>query len=325
MASSRKRKHHIATLNDSSGAAISDHSAKANLLLLAYKERLGQRVPPSSFSPMAHLVQNNIDFSFLEARFSPEEIDAVVKEFPNNKSPGPDVFNAEFLKKCWPVIKNDFYDLCNKFHAGNLYLQIINSCFITLVPKKKKIQRQFMTSGLFLCTLKLLTKLLANRLQSIIQSIIHENQYGFIKSRTIHDCLAWAYEYLHHCHKTKKEVVALKLDFEKAFDKVDHSFILSVLQAKGFAPLWCKWIRQLLESATSAALLNGIPGSPFLCKRGVRQGDPLSLLLFVLAADVLQSLVNDAMNHGLLTRPIPLQSTPWFPILQYADDTLIIL
>jgi hypothetical protein len=138
MASSRKRKHHIATLNDSSGAAISDHSAKANLLLLAYKERLGQRVPPSSFSPMAHLVQNNIDFSFLEARFSPEEIDAVVKEFPNNKSPGLDVFNAEFLKKCWPVIKNDFYDLCNKFHAGNLYLQIINSCFITLVPKKKE-------------------------------------------------------------------------------------------------------------------------------------------------------------------------------------------
>jgi hypothetical protein len=48
-------------------------------------------------------------------------------------------------------------------------------------------------------------------------------------------------------------------------------------------------------------------------------------LLFVLAADVLQSLINDAMNHGLLTRPIPLQSSPWFPILQYADDTLIIL
>jgi hypothetical protein len=119
--------------------------------------------------------------------------------------------------------------------------------------------------------------------------------------------------------------VALKLDFEKAFDKVDHSFILAVLQEKGFGPLWCKWIKQLLKSATSSVLLNGIPGSPFHCKGGVRQGDPLSPLLFVLAANVFQSLVNDAMNHGLLRRPIPLQSSPWLPILQYADDTLIIL
>jgi hypothetical protein len=119
--------------------------------------------------------------------------------------------------------------------------------------------------------------------------------------------------------------VALKLDFEKAFDKVDHSFILSVLQAKGFGPLWCKWIKQILESGSSSVLLNGIPGISFSCRRGVRQGDPLSPLLFVLAADVLQSLVNDAMNHGLLSRPIPLQSSPCFPILQYADDTLIIL
>jgi hypothetical protein len=63
----------------------------------------------------------------------------------------------------------------------------------------------------------------------------------------------------------------------------------------------------------------------FQCKRGVRQGDPLSLLLFVLAADVLQSLVNEAMVDGLLTRPLALQCSPSFPILQYADDTLVIL
>jgi retron-type reverse transcriptase len=87
---------------------------------------------------------------------------------------------------------------------------------------------------------------MANRLQNVIQSIIHENQYGFIKSRTIHDRLAWAYEYLHHCSEYKKEVAALKLDFEKYFDKVDHSFILDILQAKGFGPLWCKWIKKII-------------------------------------------------------------------------------
>jgi hypothetical protein len=273
------------------------------------------------------LNNEGIDLAFLEAPFTHDEIDAVIKEFPNNKSPEPDGFNAEFLRKCWPIIKKDFYDLCDQFHQGNLCLQSINSCFITLVPKKDNAEtvHDFRPISLLNCTLKLLTKLLANRLQTVIQSIIHDNQYGFIKSRTIQDCLAWAYEYLHFCHKTKKKTVAFKIDFEKAFDKVNHSFILAVLEAKGFGPVWCSWIKQLLTSATSSVLLNGIPGSFFQCKRGVRQGDPLSPLLFVLAADVLQSLVNEAMRDGLLCRPLVLQCSTNFPILQYADDTLVIL
>jgi hypothetical protein len=106
---------------------------------------------------------------------------------------------------------------------------------------------------------------------------------------------------------------------------VEHSFILSVLQAKGFGAIWCNWISLILKSVTSSIILNGIPGHTFHCKRGVRQGDPLSPLLFVLADDVLQSLVNEALNNGLLTRPLSLQCSSSFPILQYADGTLIIL
>jgi hypothetical protein len=105
-------------------------------------------------------------------------------------------------------------------------------------------------------------------------------------------------------------MVSLKLDFEKTFDTVDHSFILIVLHAKGFGPTRCNWIKFLLQSATSSVLLNGIPGFTFKCKRGVRQGDPLSPLLFFLAADILQSLVNEAMNNGLLPKPLALQCHP---------------
>jgi hypothetical protein len=127
-----------------------------------------------------------------------------------------------------------------------------NGCFITLAPKKSNgaSANNYRPISLLNCTLKLLTKLLFNRLQRVIIQLIHDNQCGFIKSWTIQDCLAWAYEYLHQCHKSKKELVILKLNFEKAFDKIDHGFILQVLLAKGFGTHWCHCIRDILSSAT---------------------------------------------------------------------------
>jgi hypothetical protein len=76
-------------------------------------------------------------------------------------------------------------------------------------------------------SIKLLTKLLANRLQSIILRVIHQNQYDFIKGRSIQDYLVWPFEYLHLCQNSK-ELVILQLGFEKAFDKVEHEVIIQV-------------------------------------------------------------------------------------------------
>ena len=83
-------------------------------------------------------------------------------------------------------------------------------------------------------------------------------------------------------------------------------------------------MNEIFSSATSAVLLNGVPGKTFHCKRGVRQGDPLSPLLFVLAADFLQSMINKARTMGLLNLLIPMEHNQDFQVIQYADDTLII-
>nr|XP_040256667.1 uncharacterized protein LOC120974274 [Aegilops tauschii subsp. strangulata] len=123
--------------------------------------------------------------------------------------------------------------------------------------------------------------------------------------------------------KRKKSAIVLKLDFKKAFDSVSWTALAVIMLAKGFPEIWCNWVDSLNRSSQSAVVLNGKPGPWINYKQGLRQGDSLSPYLFIIVADVLQRLIYQASNDGRLAHPIN-QELPC-PVLQYADDTLIIL
>ena len=165
----------------------------------------------------------------------------------------------------------------------------INSAFITLLPKKDTPleMRDFRPISLVHSIPKLVSKVLACRLKAWIPLLIHSLQSGFLRGRSIIENFTLAAEMIQYAHKRKMLVIALKLDFHKAFDSVSWSCLHKVLEARGFSQLWISWIQMLLSTGSSKVLINGQLGAPIRAKRGFRQGDSLSPYLFIIVADVL--------------------------------------
>lgn len=183
----RHRKNAISSLVNDQGTVISDHTQKAELIWDSFKQRLGLNAFEGMQFNLNELLPMSTELGITETDFTREEIDAVIAHLPNDKSPGPDGFNNEFIKSCWTVIANDFYDLILQFQLGGLCLQSINTSFITLIPKVEGANKvsDYRPISLLNTTMKIITKLLANKLQEAIPNLIHKNQYGFIQRRTI--------------------------------------------------------------------------------------------------------------------------------------------
>ncbi|XP_044138622.1 alpha-2,8-sialyltransferase 8E-like [Bufo gargarizans] len=192
---------------------------------------------------------------------------------------------------------------------------------ITLIPKEGKdhtICSNFRPISLLNTDLKLLAKLLANRLAKILPTLIYRDQVGFVKNREGKDNTARVLNILHHVKKQAMPLVLLSTDAEKAFDRINWSFMYSVLRSNNFPNTFVQAVKAMYLNASASIMVNDTISAPFLISNGTRQGCPLSSLLFVLTLEpFLQTIRLEGDVQGITL------GDQQHKIAAFADDMLI--
>jgi len=161
---------------------------------------------------------------------------------------------------------------------------------ITLWEKKgkdKRLIKNWRSISLINVDAKIASKTLAKRLDPNLPELIQCSQNAYVKGRSIFDAVRTIDDILEYTKHTKMSGILVAIDFEKAFDSLDHTYLLKVLSAFNFGPSFIQWIRTLYSNISSCIINNGFTSDYFTVGRGVRQGDPLSPLLFILGLEIL--------------------------------------
>jgi hypothetical protein len=154
-----------------------------------------------------------------------------------------------------------------------------------------------------------------------MEILVSKNQSAFIKGRHLHDNFVLVRQMARKINYRKEMGVLLKLDISRAFDSLSWPFLLEILRKLGFPEPWLRWIAIALRTSSTRVSVNGVPGDRIVHARGLRQGDPLSPQLFVLAMEVVTLLVLRATELGLLDRIGNCTHTQRLSI--YADDVVV--
>jgi hypothetical protein len=328
VANANRRSNTIDSLHVN-GTPISDPDAIKSHIVNFYESLFSE---PSSWRPRV----DNLEFEALsgdeaarlEDPFEEREVREVIFGMDRDKAPGPDGFSLAFFQDCWEVVKGDFMAVFADFHAYGKFVKSINSTFISLIPKfhgAKEI-KDYRPISLVGGVYKIIAKVLANRMRSVMDNIISKPQNAFVKGRQILDSVLIANECLDCRLKSGDPGVLCKLDMEKAFDHVNWNFLLYLLRRCGFGEKWCMWIKQCISTARFSVLINGAPCGYFGSSRGVRQGDPLSPFLFDLVMEAFSRMIGAIISRGLITGfsvGTSEQTRVVVSHLLFADDTLV--
>ncbi|KAL0367744.1 UNVERIFIED_CONTAM: hypothetical protein Sradi_3664500 [Sesamum radiatum] len=222
-----------------------------------------------------------------------DEMSKVVFDMAAESTAGPDGFNASFYQRCWETVKFDVTEAAQDFLNGTPLPVSFTATTIVLIPRSRILHTDLITS----------------------------NQSGFVPKRLIGDNILLAQEIMYSISANKIDWnVALKLDMAKAYDRVNWDFLELILLKLGFPERIIVLIRNCTNNCWFSILINGVLSGFFKSTRGLRQGDPLSPTLFVLAAQYLSRGLN---NLFTTYKSLAFKGSEGISHLAYADDVII--
>lgn len=227
--------------------------------------------------------ENNL----LDKPFFENQIKETIMSSYANGVPGPNGFSFLFYQTYWELIKSHLMWFIRDFEAGSLNVYRLNFATITMIPKEPNAidMNKFRPISLSNYVVKIFTKAMTTGVSPICYRL-SPNQTAFIKGRFILQSVVMAHEVIHEIHRAGTSGLILKLDYEKAYDRVTWEFHVKMLTSRGFGSKRTGWICSTLFESSFYVRINDTNGPYFVGGKGLNQGDSLSPFPFILVLDV---------------------------------------
>ena len=255
-----------------------------------------------------------------------DEMSNALNNLNNDSAPGSDGLPVSLYKVMWRQLKEPLFESIKASIAAGKLSVTQKRGVVTLFHKSDDLDRNNLSNWrpitLTNTDYKIYSKLIALRIQKVISTIVHNSQKGYIKGRSISDSIRIIDDYINISNHTKTPGLLVSVDFQKAFDSVEKSAIISTLKKFNFGETFINYIQVLLED-TYACVRNGGWLSPwFETQRGVKQGCCTSPYLFILIAELMSIRLRNDKNISNIDTP-PFNCEDIVNILLYADDTTL--